>query len=107
MKTIKLLIGLLSILPAIYAVFYIVFFFTPYIVKYSDLTDISLYIWALLIIGLIIFYHIIISKSAEISAGLKRRLILKLYIGSFRYFPSYWNNYIWKNSSDNTTNQLL
>ena len=107
MKTIKLVIGLLSILPAIYAVFYIIFFFTPYIVKYSDLTDKSLYVCAILIIGLIVYYHIIIYRSDKIPADSKKRIILKLYFGNYGYFPSYWYKYIWKNSPDNTTNQLV
>ena len=106
----KLTIGFLSALPTLYfAVFIltvIITIYNPNLDPYMDFVFLLEIPWILLMIGLIIYYHFFISRSKEIPADSKKRIRIRLYMGTFWFILLYWYKYIWKNSTYKITNQL-
>ncbi|MCB0644958.1 MAG: hypothetical protein KDC44_25105 [Phaeodactylibacter sp.] len=97
----KLLVGLLTLLPVGYFVLFIVDF-----LRFPDvLIDFETLVWVhtgmmVLMVGLLVFYVTHLFKTIKIPDEKKTLWAIILFFGSLIAMPVYWYLNIWKTSSE-------
>lgn len=103
-KFLKIILGILSLLPLGYLILFFTNFFVAYnkyfnlerIIKVFDVIFLWIVITIFVVIGLLIFYFIHLFKNMKISDGQKAIWAIALLLGYPISMPIYWFLYIWK-----------
>ena len=96
-KGIKLLIGLLTLVPLGYLVFFFMNFasFPDEMIDFDSLFKLHLGVM-LFVMGLLIFYIVNIFKNDKVRQDQKALWVIVLFFGAIIAMPVYWYLFIWK-----------
>jgi hypothetical protein len=103
-KLIKLFIGIASVLPLLYMIFFMGTFFSMAflhrtLIPFNVLFGIHMFT-IFYIFGLLVFYIYNLFKNENVKSDQKVLWALVLFMGNMMAMPIYWYLYIWRESGD-------